>query len=149
MLKLAEHLTNSVYLPLGSHSDWLTPLGRQITLFVRPHNMHRGEICSTVVLFLLSAYVGSATLSEIDSNEAARAAGPAAASLGFNLASLPPARESGSSVWGTRSFHWVAQGPGSDRQMLTYLVSDEALCWTSVEKDVAKDHGCIVVKAGT
>jgi hypothetical protein len=76
-------------------------------------------------------------------------AGSAAAGLGFDLAKVEPPHASGSSFWGTRSFHWEIPEKGGAVNRLTYLVNDERLCWSSIGRSGAVDHGCVVVKAPT
>ena len=77
---------------------------------------------------------------------AVHAAGPAAASLGFDLNKLSPPTASGSATWGTQPFHWEAAPPDGQRHVLDYLVVDESLCWTSVRGSEVRSHGCVVVK---
>ena len=81
--------------------------------------------------------------------EAILAAGPAAMALGFDLAKLPSPFAAGSSIWGTKSFHWEASSGGGVVNRLSYLVSDERLCWTSQRQLSSQDHGCVEVKAPT
>lgn len=81
----------------------------------------------------------------MDRKQAVQIAGAAATQLGFDLTKLPPPEVSGSSLWGTKSFHW-ASSKGDTIHRLSYLVLDEALCWSSAAGRSSQDHGCVVVK---
>lgn len=72
-------------------------------------------------------------------------AGPAAATLGLDLATFSGPAASGSHFFGTQSFHWERRGiETSDR--LSLLPSEERLCWSSGPAGSRRDHGCIVAK---
>ncbi len=105
--------------------------------------MRYRALSAVVALIALAAIV--AVLPQTNPAGAVQKAGQAAASLGFRLAELPTPRVSGSDLWGTRSFHWEIAREDGVRHLLAYLVSDNALCWTSVRGDAATNHGCIVV----
>lgn len=81
----------------------------------------------------------------MDQKQAVHIAGPAATELGFDLAELPPPDAVGSSLLGTKSFHWTSR-KGETVDRLSYLVVDEALCWNSTVKHSTRHHGCVVVR---
>lgn len=94
---------------------------------------------------MLALALAVAVLPQTTAADAIREAGPAAISLGFRLTDLPAPTESGSDLWGTRSFRWEFVGADRVRNLLAYLVVDDTLCLTSVRGDSATDHGCVVV----
>lgn len=78
--------------------------------------------------------------------QAVARASPVVAGLGFDPAKLGLPAASGSTVWGTRSFHWDIVGGVGEVNRLTYLVADSRLCWSSSSSSAVVDRGCVVVK---
>jgi len=93
-------------------------------------------VIMTVLSFLL----------EQTPRKAAQVAAPTAALLGFDLSQLPSPTAYGNSFWGTRSFHWEKLDADGHAHLLTYLIAEEKLCWSSVKNGLAVNHGCVVVE---
>lgn len=110
--------------------------------------MRRSSLIALVIGVGLVGVVGLALVAPDGMEKQARlVAAPTAAALGFDLAKLPPASVSGSSLLGTKSFHWEAPARDGVVNRLSYLVEDEKLCWSSIRKSRSQDHGCVVVRS--
>jgi hypothetical protein len=115
-----------------------------LTLVVRLQQMRVMLIVTAMIGLIIAGLVMRPE--PMSGANAVHAAGPAAASLGFDLNKLSPPTASGSSTWGTLSFHWEAASPDGQRHVLDYLVLDESLCWTSVSGSDVRPRGCVAVK---
>ncbi len=107
--------------------------------------MKRASIVLVVFSLALAGMVLMRTEMSVD--DAIKTAAPAAAPLGFDLLRTSQPASAGSDIWGTRSFHWRLAGEGGTLHVLSYLVVDERLCWSSVRGENTTDHGCVVAKA--
>ena len=75
-----------------------------------------------------------------------RAKGPAvaaASSLGLNLLAFEGPSREGSYIAGSESFHWQRVADGKVIEQVSFLPSDERLCWQQLGASGWKDNGCI------
>jgi hypothetical protein len=67
----------------------------------------------------------------------------AASSLGLNLLAFEGPSREGSYIAGSESFHWQRLADGKVIEQVSFLPSDERLCWQQLGASGWKDNGCI------